>query len=101
MKQQANGCPSAAVACCLPSCAQGLSVQQNPEGHCEGLLCVVQVVICFILLASGSWWLACPAPLAREVVGHAQSAEVVPGSQSTLQDSVIGSTVSILKKQDP
>ena len=41
IRQYAHGYPlSTFVACCLPSCAHGLSVQQTPVGHEVGLLWV-------------------------------------------------------------
>ena len=61
IKQHAHGGPLATVvAYCLPSCAHGLSVQQTPEGHAEGLLWVF-LTTCCVLLTLGVLWPLRPA----------------------------------------
>ena len=64
IKRHDPGCVSATtgVLCCLPSCAEGLSVHRTPSGLSELFYPLLCLVFAILVIVVGLWWLLGPAP---------------------------------------
>ena len=64
IKQHNPGCVSATtgVLCCLPSCAEGLSVHRTPGGLWEGFFPWLGLVLALLGVVVGCWWFSSYSP---------------------------------------
>ena len=65
IKRHDPGCVSATagVLCCLPSCAEGLSVHRTPGGLGEGFFPWIGLVLALLVVVVGCWWIFVPLSL--------------------------------------